>query len=113
MEEIWDFQVHTIFSALNNGFGSDFDAYAALFFNEAIKRNIAVVGVTDYFMVDGYRQLAAIQRDSKRLGELIGSGNVAAAQAIRLFANVGVTQSRSRGWTACQLSHAFLRRDFC
>lgn len=85
---IWDFQVHTPYSALNNGFGNDFEAYARDFFTKAIEKQIAVVGVTDYFSVEGFRQLRAIQSDSDRLAELLGKENVAAAQAIVLLANV-------------------------
>jgi hypothetical protein len=85
---VWDLQVHTPFSELNNGFGDDLDAYAKAFFLDAIARRIAVIGVTDYFVVDGYRLLKALQGDGARLSALIGADNVAAAQAITLFANV-------------------------
>src|SRR5690606_23932028 len=85
---LWDLQVHTPFSALNNGFGSDLDAYAKMFFTRAIAANVAVVAVTDYFVVDGYRYLKEIQQDEGRLGALIGADKVAAAKAITLFANV-------------------------
>ena len=46
-----DLQVHTPFSELNNGFGNDLDAYAKAFFLKAVQKNVAVVGVTDYFVV--------------------------------------------------------------
>lgn len=85
---IWDLQVHTPFSELNNGFGQDYDAYAKTFFTVAIQKNVAVVGVTDYFVVDGYRFLKELQRDDSRLSALIGAELVPAAKAIRLFANV-------------------------
>jgi hypothetical protein len=85
---IWDLQVHTPFSELNNGFGEDRDAYAKTFFLEAIVKRIAVVGVTDYFVVDGYRFLKALQNDDARLAALIGVDKVAAAKSITLFANV-------------------------
>jgi len=85
---IWDLQVHTPYSALNNGFGSDLEAYAKIFFTKAIKKNIAVIGVTDYFLVDGYKYLRALQQDVDRLASLIGKDKVQAAQEIKLFANV-------------------------
>lgn len=85
---VWDFQVHTPFSELNNGFGSDFNAYAKAFFERAIDKGVAVVGVTDYFSVDGYKELKAIQDDDARLASLIGQSKVASAKAIRLFTNV-------------------------
>ncbi|MFM0072529.1 AAA family ATPase [Paraburkholderia sediminicola] len=85
---IWDLQVHTPYSALNNGFGSDLEAYAKIFFTKAIEKNIAVIGVTDYFLVDGYKYLRALQQDVDRLASLIGKDKVQAAQEIKLFANV-------------------------
>lgn len=85
---VWDFQIHTPFSELNNGFGADFDAYAKAFFEKAIEKKVAVVGVTDYFSVDGYKELKAIQDDDTRLTSLIGQGNLALAKVIKLFANV-------------------------
>ena len=85
---IWDLQVHTPYSALNNGFGGDLDAYAAVFFTKAIEKNIAVIGVTDYFLVDGYSYLRDLQGDVDRLARLIGADKVPAAQEIKLFANI-------------------------
>src|SRR5690242_11139455 len=85
---VWDLQVHTPFSALNNGFGQDYDAYARAFFTKAIEKAIAVVGVTDYFVIDGYRFLKDLQNDDIRLAQLIGADRVSAAKAITLFANV-------------------------
>lgn len=35
---VWDFQVHTPYSVLNNGFGADFDVYAKVFFEKAIEK---------------------------------------------------------------------------
>lgn len=85
---LWDLQVHTPFSALNNGFGSDLDVYAKTFFTRAIDQNIAVVAVTDYFVVDGYRFLKELQCDDTRLAALIGADKLARAKAIVLLANV-------------------------
>lgn len=49
---------------------------------------MAVVGVTDYFVVDGYRELRAIQDDDAKLASLIGHAKLSEAKAIKLFANV-------------------------
>ncbi len=84
----WDLHVHTPESALNCGFGEDFDAYAKALFEKAIDRKIAVVGVTDYFSIAGYKKLRTIQRSSKRLENLLGSELVEPAQQIRLLANI-------------------------
>lgn len=53
----WDLHVHTPESVLNNGFGSDWDAYVQKLFRILIEREIAAVGITDYFTVDGYKKL--------------------------------------------------------
>ena len=51
----WDLHVHTPFSALNNGFGEEFDAYAKELFSRAVEAQIAVIGVTDYFVIEAPR----------------------------------------------------------
>jgi hypothetical protein len=84
----WDLQVHTPLSALNNGFGQDFDAYAKILFERAVADEVAVIGVTDYFTIDGYKRLRSLQQDSTRLTDLLGAELAAKAQRIRLLANV-------------------------
>ena len=53
----WDLQVHTPASILNNQFGDDWDLYVHALFSRAIAKKVAVIGITDYFCVDGYRRL--------------------------------------------------------
>lgn len=58
----WDLQVHTPYSKLNNGFGDPekvetWDEYAKVLFKKAIENNVAVIGICDYFLVDGYKRL--------------------------------------------------------
>jgi len=84
----WDLHVHTPYSALNNGFGDDFDQYAKTLFERAIEKRIAVIGVTDYFTVAGYRDLSALQQDEERLTDLLGEGAAASARRIRLLPNI-------------------------
>jgi len=55
----WNLQVHTPLSALNNSFGQDFDAYAS----SAVAEPIALIRVTDYFTIDGYKQLRSLWPD--------------------------------------------------
>jgi len=45
---------------LNNGFGDDFDVYVQKLFKFAITKNIAAIGLTDYFTIDGYKNLKRI-----------------------------------------------------
>ena len=57
---IWrkcDFHVHSPFSALENKFGSEFDTYVKTLFTKAIEKRIEVIGITDYFTIDGYKKV--------------------------------------------------------
>ena len=89
----WDLQVHTPFSALNNGFGQDFDHYAKTVFEKAIENKIAVIGVTDYFCIDGYKHLLALRDDVASLSALIGEDHAAAARRILLVPNIELRTS--------------------
>ena len=65
----WDFHIHTPYSILNNQFGFDsfdsqddyhekqFDEYVKYLFNKAIENGIVAIGITDYFMIDGYKRI--------------------------------------------------------
>jgi len=58
----WDLQVHTPFSYLNNQYGNPensdtWDMYVKRLFEKAIEKNIAVIGITDYFITDGYKKI--------------------------------------------------------
>jgi predicted ATPase len=84
----WDLHVHTPYSALHNGFGNDFDAYAKELFTAAIENEIAVVGITDYFSIRGYRELRELQEDEGRLTELLGAEDAEKARRILLLPNI-------------------------
>nr|WP_287412666.1 hypothetical protein [Pseudodesulfovibrio sp.] len=53
----WELHTHTPCSHLNNGFGSDWDKYVKELFSRAIRNNIAAIGLTDYFTIDGYKKI--------------------------------------------------------
>jgi len=65
----WDFHVHTPYSILNNQFGFDpfdpednyheeeFDQYVTTLFSKAIEKGIVAIGITDYFMIEGYKRI--------------------------------------------------------
>lgn len=89
----WDLQVHTPFSALNNGFGDDFDRYAKRLFEKAVEKGIAVIGITDYFSIEGYKLLRALVGDGARLEKLVGSKLAASAREIRLLPNIELRTS--------------------
>lgn len=53
----WDLHVHTPASGLANCFGSDWDAYVVALLTTAVEHEVAVIGITDYFTIDGYKKL--------------------------------------------------------
>ena len=65
----WDFHVHTPYSILNNNYGfspfeigedeleAAFDNFFKRLFTEAVENNIAAIGITDYFMIEGYKRI--------------------------------------------------------
>jgi hypothetical protein len=50
----WDLHVHSPASALANEFGDDWDQYIATL---AALKDVAVLGITDYFSIEGYRRV--------------------------------------------------------
>jgi len=52
-----DFHIHTPYSALENQFDGDFDKYVQNLFKKAIEKNISIIGITDYFTIDGYKKI--------------------------------------------------------
>jgi len=65
----WDLHVHTPASVLNNQFGNDWDLYVKKLFNSAITNNVHVIGITDYFSIEGYKKIVTkyINNDKKLL----------------------------------------------
>lgn len=60
----WDFHVHTPYSILNNQFGvnpfdetGNFDDYVVKLFTAAVDKGIVAIGITDYFMLEGYKRI--------------------------------------------------------
>jgi predicted ATPase len=84
----WDLHVHTPRSALNEDFGGHFGAYAKLLFEEALRRDVAVIGVTDYFTVEGYRELRELLGRPGQLEDLLGDEQAQRARRILLLPNV-------------------------
>lgn len=85
---IWDLHVHTPFSALNNSFPADFDEYVKVLFKHAVDKQIAAVGITDYFFVEGYKRLREILDDDVRLETLCGSEVAEAVRNILFIPNI-------------------------
>ena len=53
----WDLHIHTPYSYLNNQFGSNFGDYVKKLFISAIENDISVIGITDYFCIEGYKKI--------------------------------------------------------
>ena len=60
----WDFHVHTPYSLLNNQYSIDpfdstnnFDTYVVELFTRAVEKGVAAIGITDYFMMEGYKRI--------------------------------------------------------
>ena len=53
----WDLHIHTPESGMANQFGNDWDKYVLSLFKSVIANNIAAIGITDYFTIDGYKKL--------------------------------------------------------
>lgn len=89
----WDLQVHTPFSALNNGFGSDFGAYAKQLLEKAIEHEIAAVGITDYFTIQGYAAFRQLLNDEKELKKHVGNEVAEKANQILFLPNIELRTS--------------------
>lgn len=65
----WDLHVHTPESGMANGFVDDWDQYVKTLFTTAIKNEVAVLGITDYFTIDGYEKLSKeyLEKEDKLL----------------------------------------------
>lgn len=76
----WDLHVHTPFSSLNNGFGDPFGAnkdsvinkYVHEIFSKAIDKKIITIGITDYFSIEGYKEVKEVLKNETRLTEIFG-----------------------------------------
>ncbi len=84
----WDLQVHTPYSELNNGFGTDFNVYVKELLTKAKDNNIACIGVTDYFLIEGYKALKEIIDNDINLKTLLTPSCVAHAKQILYVPNI-------------------------
>ena len=67
----WDLHVHTPASALCSHYGTDWDKYLKTLFSQAISKNIACIGITDYFSIEGYKKIKSEYIESEgKLEEL-------------------------------------------
>ncbi len=86
----WDLHIHTPFSYLNNEFGDNWDEYVRQLFLRALINNIAVIGITDYFTIEGYKKLKIDYLDNpEKMKELFPNENeLRKIEAILILPNI-------------------------
>lgn len=85
----WDLQIHTPFSYLSNGFGNSWDNYVKELFKRAIANEVAAIGITDYFTIEGYKKIKQeYLNNHDKLKELFTEDEIMKIQSIFLFANI-------------------------
>jgi hypothetical protein len=85
----WDLHVHTPASVLRNEFGSDWDTYVVSLFKKAIENGISAIGVTDYYLPEGYKILRTEYLDNpSKLSSLFDSEELEAIKKIKVFPNI-------------------------
>lgn len=89
---IWrkcDFHIHTPFSALNQEFGDDFDLYVKTVFKKAIEKKIQIIGITDYFTIDGYKRIKTEYLENEnKLKELFTDEEIIKIKNILVLPNI-------------------------
>ena len=89
----WDPHVHTPYSVLNSEFGVDFDEYARRLLTAGFDAEVCAIGVTDYFLIDGYAELRVLLADHDRLTELVAADVAEYARTLLVFPNVELRTS--------------------
>jgi len=95
----WDLHIHTPDSVLSNQFGSDWDRYFRAMVKGAIANNIAVVGITDYFVIDGYRKTRELLAAPSRLATLFADELATDPGYLARIAAIRFCQTLSSGST--------------
>lgn len=86
---LWDLHVHTPFSHLSNGFGNDWDNYVKELFKRAIANNISVIGITDYFTIEGYKKIKTdYLNNEEKLNELFKAEEIEQIKQILVLPNI-------------------------
>ena len=84
-----DFHIHTPFSALGNNYSSDFDYFVQCLFKKAIEKSISVIGITDYFTIDGYKKIKTeYLNNSIKLNSLFTNDEIEKINKILLLPNI-------------------------
>lgn len=85
----WDLHVHTPASVLRSEFGQDWDKYVIALFTNAIAEEVSVIGVTDYYLPEGYRILKKnYLGNPEKLRSLFDAETIEAIHKIKVFPNI-------------------------
>lgn len=86
----WDPHVHTPESHLNNNsLPKDWDEYVKGLFKVAIAKDIAALGITDYFTIDGYKKLRQEYLDNPtKMQALFTTDEIEKIKNILVFPNI-------------------------
>nr|WP_317472015.1 hypothetical protein [Cronobacter sakazakii] len=85
----WDLHVHTPASVLRNEYRDDWDKYIIDLFTKAIEENIKVIGITDYFFIDGYKKIKIdYLSNPERMEQLLGAENYELVKEIKVLPNI-------------------------
>jgi uncharacterized protein YicC (UPF0701 family)/predicted ATPase len=85
----WDLHVHTPASVLKNEFGDEWDNYVITLFKKAIENDISAIGVTDYYLPEGYKILKQKYLDKpSKLSSLFNAEELEAIKKIKVFPNI-------------------------
>lgn len=85
----WDLHVHTPASVLRNEFGGNWDEYVTLLFRRAIEENVSAIGITDYYIPEGYKILKKeYLQNIAKMRSLFSEEEIEKIYKIFVFANV-------------------------
>jgi hypothetical protein len=85
----WDLHVHTPASVLECQFGDNWDEYVKKLFTKAIDCNISAIGITDYFLPEGYRILRQeYLNNTQKMASLFSTAEIEKISRIAIFANI-------------------------
>jgi len=84
----WDLQVHTPCSYLCNEFGNDFDKYVQNLFMLALDKQVSVIGITDYFTIEGYKKIKKYLNDEGKLKKLFKLEEIKEIRNILVLPNI-------------------------
>lgn len=112
----WDFHVHTPYSLLNNNFGfnpfdetteAEFDTYIKELFTRAVQNNVEAIGITDYFLINGYQRIQEkYLKNDKKMKELFPDADLLdKIRKILVFPNIELRLSTFVGQDAHAINY--------